>query len=508
MNFPIILDIVIGLIFIYLSFSLLASEIQQIITRVLQWRATHLKKSIEELIAGGLHINNHSSQSNPQLDKVQKLTNSLYQNQLIKNLNYSGGKGPIERGFRKIVESIGSLIQMITGIENIFGTEKTAPSHIPSNAFAASLIDTLKIPESMKAISEYKLEDFLNKTLVKIKKILYELNIEDPTIEQIVKDEYKSLLQEFYQISHNYKNNLASLNLTLDRVLDRLNLYTKKTVKYLPPIAHSEFSRKMTLVRRVLVNPQEKQVLIADMEPSFSNLLKFWGKLVEMGESAEAELEGKKGRIYKKVKEMVDLLPESLQKSLYILAKQATTKIGETGDAFHQFQKEIEKWFDNGMERAAGVYKRNARGVAFLIGFALAIAINVDTLYIMDNLSKDSLLRATISSYSEELVNNANDNLNDEELQRVQGQVNQALERLKLPIGWGQEKNYNTNENQEENNNTTETQTQNNNTIRDKLSIYLAGLKKLLGWIVSGIAISMGADFWFNFLKKIFEIKK
>ncbi len=488
MNFPIILDIVIGLIFIYLSFSLLASEIQGILTILLQWRATHLKKSIEELIAGGLHIHNYSSQSNPQLEKTQKLTQSLYQNQLIKNLNYSGGKGPVERGFRKIVESIGSLIQMITGIENIFGTEKTAPSHIPSDAFAASLIDTLQVKESMKTISEYKLEDFLNKTLVKIKKILYDLNIEDPRIKQIIKDEFKNLVQEFQQISHNYKNNLASLNLTLDRVLDRLNLYTKKNLKYLPAIAHSEFSSKMILVRRVLVNPQEKQVLIADMEPSFSNLLKFWGKMVEMGESAEAELEGKKGRIYKKVKEMIDVLPESLQKSLYILAKQATTKIGETGDAFHQFQKEVETWFDNGMERAAGVYKRNAKGVAFLISFAIAIAANVDTLHIMDNLSKDSLLRTTISSYSEELVDHASDNLNDEELQGVQAQVNQALDRLQLPVGWGQEENYNTSEN--------------------KLSIYLVGLKKLLGWIVSGIAISMGADFWFNLLKKIFEIKK
>jgi len=488
MNLPIILDIVIGLIFIYLAFSLLASEIQGLITIVLQWRATHLKKSIEELIAGGLHLNNHSSQSNPQLEKTQKLVKSLYENQLIKNLNYSGGRGPLERGFRKIIQRLGSLIEMITGIKNIFGTEKTAPSYIPSDAFAASLIDSLKIQESMKTISESKLEDFLNKTLVKIKRILYKLNLESPRRKQIIQDEYKKLVQEFNQIDRNYKNNLASLNLTLDRILDRLNLYTKTTVKYLPPIAHSEFSRKMVLVRRVLVNSQEKQVLIADMEPSFSNLLKFYGKLVEMGESATAELEGKKGKIYKRIKEMSDILPESLQKSLYILAKQATTKIGETGDGFHQFQKEVEKWFDNGMERATGVYQRNARGVAFLIGFFIAIAANIDTLHIMDSLSKDSLLRATISSYSEELVNNANDKLNEEELERVQAQVNQALDRLELPIGWGQQKNNYTNENQ--------------------LSIYLAGLKKLLGWIISGIAISMGANFWFNLLKKIFEVKK
>ncbi|MGD1809495.1 hypothetical protein ACP6PL_29240 [Dapis sp. BLCC M126] len=488
MNFPIILDIVIGLIFIYLSFSLLASEIQGIITILLQWRATHLKKSIEELIAGGLDLENQSPQSNPQLEKTQKLTQSLYQNQLIKNLNYSGSKGPLERGFRKIVASIGSLIQTLTGIKNIFGTEKTAPSYIPSNTFAASLMDTLKVEESMKKISEYKLEDFLNKTLVKIKKTLYGLNLEGPRRKQMITKEYKSLVQELNQIYYNYKNNLASLNLTLDRILDRLNLYTKTTVKYLPPIAHSEFSTKMTLLRRVLVNPQEKQVLSADMEPSFSNLLKFWGKLVEMGESVETQLEGKKGKIYKTIKEMVDVLPGPLQKSLYILAKQATTKISETGSTFHQFQKEVENWFDNGMERAGGVYKRNARGVAFLIGFTIAIAANVDTLHIIDTLSKDSLLRETISNYSEEVVMEANNNPNEEEptvkakVDKALAEVDEALDQLQLPIGWGQKIKDNTN--------------------------YFAGLKRLLGWIVSGIAISMGADFWFNLLRKIFEVKK
>ncbi|MEB3341613.1 hypothetical protein [Okeania sp.] len=488
MNLPVILDIVIGLIFIYLSFSLLSSEIQNLITIILQWRATHLKKSIEELIAGELHIQNYSSPSNPQLEKTKKLTNSLYQNQLIKNLNYSGGKGPLERGFRKIVQRIGSLIERITGNENTFGHPKTGPSYIPSNAFAASLIDTLKIQESMKEISEYKLEYFLNKTLIRIKKILYELHIEDSRSKQMIKNEYKNLIQEFKQISHNYKNDLASLNLTLERILDRLNLYTKKTVRYVSVIDHSEFSSKMNLVRRVLVNLQEKQVLIADMEPSFSNLLKFWGKVIEIGESTKAEFKGNQGRIYQKIKDTVNILPESLQKSLYILAQQATTKIGETDNAFHQFQVEIEKWFDNSMERATGVYKRNARGVAFLIGFTIAIAANVDTLNIIDHLSKDTLMRATISNYSEELVSQANDNLNEEELQKVQSQVNLALDNLELPIGWSQDNN--------------------NKTSESQLSIYLVGLKKLLGWIISGIAISMGANFWFNLLKKIFELKK
>jgi hypothetical protein len=41
MSFPVIVDIAIGLAFIYLLLSLLASEIQELIATILQWRAKH-----------------------------------------------------------------------------------------------------------------------------------------------------------------------------------------------------------------------------------------------------------------------------------------------------------------------------------------------------------------------------------------------------------------------------------------------------------------------------------
>lgn len=43
---PAFFDILIGLTFIYLILSLLASEIQELIAAFLQFRAKHLKKSI------------------------------------------------------------------------------------------------------------------------------------------------------------------------------------------------------------------------------------------------------------------------------------------------------------------------------------------------------------------------------------------------------------------------------------------------------------------------------
>ena len=32
-------------------------------------------------------------------------------------------------------------------------------------------------------------------------------------------------------------------------------------------------------------------------------------------------------------------------------------------------------------------------------------------------------------------------------------------------------------------------------------------LKRLLGWLISGIAISMGASFWYDLLRKVIDVK-
>ena len=487
MNLPVILDIVIGLIFVYLTFSLLASEIQSILTTILQWRAVHLKQSIEELISGQTYIDNDNLESDLHIKKVQQLTNSIYKNPLIKDLNYSGGKIGLERIFRKFTNRISDLISGLTRVKKNFDGETTAPSQIPSNTFAASLIDTLKIPDLIKTISNYQLEDFINKKLMQINSILNDLDLKDAT-----KNEMKANLNHLYQelnvIYNKYKkNDLANINLTLDRILNRLNLFIKKSLQDLPQITHCKFEEKMMLVKQVLTNPQEREVLVSEIEPSFSNLLEFWRRWTEMAKVSQVDLQSRKGKIYKKVEETLEQLPESLQNSLYILAQQATIKITTTGDTLNQFQKEVEQWFDNGMERAANVYKRNARGVAFLLGITIAIATNLDTLNLIDHLSKDSLMRATINYYSQELINNSS-NSDEMDIENIQNQVNVALDDVKLPIGWGND-------------------VLTDQAVENQSSDYLKWLKRLLGWIISGIAISMGADFWFNLLKKIIEVK-
>ena len=74
MNLPVIIDIIIGIVFIYLTLSLLASEIQELIATVLQWRAEHLKKSIEVLISNG----SDAAKEPLQFQQVEQFANAIY----------------------------------------------------------------------------------------------------------------------------------------------------------------------------------------------------------------------------------------------------------------------------------------------------------------------------------------------------------------------------------------------------------------------------------------------
>lgn len=103
MNLPVVNDIAIGLIFIYLILSLLTSEVQELITILLQWRAEHLKRSIENLFTG-------DSVDDP---LYQKFTDKFYSSPLIRALNQEA-KGRLAVAFRKGIQWSG-LLEFIAG---------------------------------------------------------------------------------------------------------------------------------------------------------------------------------------------------------------------------------------------------------------------------------------------------------------------------------------------------------------------------------------------------------
>jgi hypothetical protein len=178
-------------------------------------------------------------------------------------------------------------------------------------------------------------------------------------------------------------------------------------------------------------------------------------------------------------------------------------------------RQNLEDWFNNSMDRLSGWYSRNARQVAIVVGFALALIFNVDTIHIAQTLYNNAALSAQIAQSAQAYVEqrpegigetSARDqlDLNDPNLQSL----------LALPIGWVDFQNIHRLLDGE--------CVMSNNPRILKLIVqdycipvvnvptsegYLGWLLKLFGISLTAIATMFGAPFWFDVLKKLFNIR-
>ncbi|MEB3180420.1 MAG: hypothetical protein VKL59_15520, partial [Nostocaceae cyanobacterium] len=204
----------------------------------------------------------------------------------------------------------------------------------------------------------------------------------------------------------------------------------------------------------------------------------------------EAAVKDTDSPTYQKMQEVIDSLPQSVVDSLSVLAKRAQSRVKTTEAGINILRQEIEMGFDRTMDRAAGVYKRNAKGVAILIGLFLAVTANADTFHMVSRLAKDSALRATITDNAGQIVADNPQEIPDLETLKIQ--TDKALEDISLPIGWG----------------TANLEKQIAWTPKMSPSaIAVQLLWRIPGWIISGIAIAMGAPFWFDLLSKIVNVR-
>ncbi|MBW4692520.1 MAG: hypothetical protein KME27_12225 [Lyngbya sp. HA4199-MV5] len=227
---------------------------------------------------------------------------------------------------------------------------------------------------------------------------------------------------------------------------------------------------------------------------------------------------------YKVIRQALEKLPSSIKESFAILARRAQSKIQQTSHDVNQFRVEVGAWFDRSMERASGVYKRNAKGVAILIGLLLASATNSDAFYIVNRLSNDDNLRKVITDKAAEVTPARDPSaLNSLDLDAVKRQTDAALKDLSLPVGWKPENFIRQFECQPEAKTASNVEPVSDPSCRalsgepDALNpstvtqLILAKpidfIKMLVGWIVSGLAIAMGAPFWFDLLGKIMNVR-
>jgi hypothetical protein len=85
--------------------------------------------------------------------------------------------------------------------------------------------------------------------------------------------------------------------------------------------------------------------------------------------------------------------------------KQITSILNEANNDVVKFRLLVEQWYNDTMERATGWFKRSTQMILLVIGFALAVIFNVDTIAIIKKLSIDKDARAQMVKLATDFTN-------------------------------------------------------------------------------------------------------
>jgi hypothetical protein len=166
------------------------------------------------------------------------------------------------------------------------------------------------------------------------------------------------------------------------------------------------------------------------------------------------------------------------------LRRALLTLIDEAGTDFDQARLNIEHWYDDAMDRVSGWYKRRSHKFLLAFGFAFAVALNIDSVRIADKLYLDTPRRnaivATAQGYAAE-VSKAGGRMPDKEIKENYAKI----QELGLPIGWTE------------------------NEFPASFGWKWLGVLglKLVGLLLTGLAVSLGAPFWFDVLNKFMVVR-
>ena len=231
MNLPTIFNIAIGLIFIYLVLSLLASQIQEVIATILEWRAEQLTRAIENLVLGDT-----DTESKTNNEKTYDLVDNLFKNPLVRNLNQTS-KSWIATIPKKII----SLLATIPTIQKFIPQDKEPnrntinPTYIAAETFSTTILYELGIPRLGRFLTWLNIEKLIyNEIYLKIDTLLVEgkecksLKI-DKSFEP-----YKNLQSHFKHVLEDYKQERYGLSSTIVRLRNQVENFKREIEETLP----------------------------------------------------------------------------------------------------------------------------------------------------------------------------------------------------------------------------------------------------------------------------------
>ncbi len=163
--------------------------------------------------------------------------------------------------------------------------------------------------------------------------------------------------------------------------------------------------------------------------------------------------------------------------------------LNDAQDDLEKFRTGLEAWFNSAMDRVSGWYKRRAHVIIFACAFLIAVAMNVNSIALAQDLwtnqAKREALVAAAQGYLDKPPASSTTNPSGGAPDLDQG-LKADIAELKgtnVPIGWSHE------------------------VLNNLDSHAMAWLGALLGWFLTACAASLGAPFWFDVLGKIIVVR-
>lgn len=216
------------------------------------------------------------------------------------------------------------------------------------------------------------------------------------------------------------------------------------------------------------------------------------------------------------IRESIEKLPDHNETKYALISL-----LNDSEDKIDHFKQNIASWFNESMDRLSGIYKRYNQYFIFTIGFVLTIMFNVDTIYITKELTDDKNTRAQIASMAISFIEEEK----DKELNRLLKSTNYVTDSLSNKIEPTNDKidffNAKTDSLKKifrENVNTQikpyanlmgigwEGKITQPHQLCEEISNQIS-MVKIIGWLLTALAVSLGAPFWFDMLNKLINFR-
>jgi len=430
-----ILEVAIGLVFMWLVLSIAAMSFTEWIGNALQSRAKTLQTRVQQMLGS------------------KQVATQLYNHPLISSLYNPAKKA---------------------------GQNPRLPSYIPSNKFALALFDIL----SKAGLEVSPIKNMTSQVELQL------AAMENPDLRKLAQQDWNAVLETAKKVIASPLGETA-----IDSLRAQVQAYGEKYPEVQPALEDT----------------------LPQVEAYFQQFLEEQRRAASSGaESQQAMRQIRLGLL------AIEGSSPTLRDSVSTILRSAETHALQGEQAIALARVNIESWFNDSMDRLAGNYKRDSQILAFVVGFLIALALNVDSIYVATSLWREPTLRQAIIA-SATTYTNQNQTVppsnSSNALTAVQSipQLQQQLQVLNIPFGWT---------------------TAAFNTAGKPCSLvpFVANtawgipskdsrglpickgvsnmpvdvtgwLGKLLGFAITAAATAQGAPFWFDLLKKIINVR-